>query len=125
MDDSETVANSGTRVALHAGFPNAAAERSSKPPLSLDQLLIRHPSSTYLFRVRGDHWLERGIFDGDIALIDRALPPRLGDLLLIWADEGFTLRAYTADYRPHQPWGVVTTVIHDYRGATNEADPVS
>ena len=121
MDDTETVADGGTRVAVHAGFPNPAADRRGTPsPLSLDRLLIRNPSSTYLFRVRGDDWLEWGIFDGDVAIIDRALTPRLGDLLLIWSGEGFTIRAYTVDYRPHEPWGVVTTVIHDFRGVTKD-----
>ena len=117
MDNSETMADGGTRVAIHAGFPNPAADRRGAPsPLSLDRLIIRHPSSTYLFRVRGDDWLDRGIFDGDIAVIDRALTPHLGDLLLIWAGESFTIRAYTTNYRPHDPWGVITTTIHDYRG---------
>ena len=115
MDDSKLLAESGTSVAIHAGFPNPAADRQSTPPLSLDKLLIRHPSSTYLFRIRGDDWLERGIFDGDIAVIDRALSPRIGDLLLMWAGEGFTIKAYTSNYRPHAPWGVVSTIIHDYR----------
>lgn len=121
MDDSETMANSGTRVAVHAGFPNPAADRSGTPsPLSLDQLLVLHPSSTYFFRISGDSGLERGIFDGDIAIIDRALTPCLGDLLLVWAGEGFTIRAYSTDYRPHEPWGVITSIVHDYRKALHE-----
>jgi SOS-response transcriptional repressor LexA len=122
MDDPKLLAESGTSVAVHAGFPNPAADRQSTPPLSLDKLLIRHPSSTYLFRIRGDDLLERGIFDGDIAVIDRALTPRIGDLLLIWEGEGFTIRAYTATYRPLSPWGVVATIIHDYRGVRHDAN---
>lgn len=123
MDDPKILADSGTRVAVHAGFPNPAADRQSAPPLSLDALLIQHPSSTYLFRIRGDSWLERGIFDGDIALIDRSLSPHLGDLLLLWEDEGFTIRAYTTNYRPLEPWGVVVSIIHDYRGSIDQDDP--
>lgn len=118
MDDSNNLADSGTSIAVHAGFPNPAADRSGAPTLSLDKLLIRHPSSTYLFRIRGDDWLERGIFDGDVAVIDRALTPQIGDLLLMWGGEGFTIRAYTNDYRPISPWGVVSTIIHDYREMT-------
>jgi len=65
-------AHTGTTVSVHAGFPNPAAERSGAP-LSLDKLLVRHPSSTYFFRIRGHTWHRYGVFDGDLAELDRAL----------------------------------------------------
>jgi hypothetical protein len=56
MDDvnllNETELETGTAVATHKGFPNPAAERGGTP-LSLDRLLIKSPSSTYFFRIRG------------------------------------------------------------------------
>ncbi|MEJ0073631.1 MAG: S24 family peptidase [Candidatus Saccharibacteria bacterium] len=67
--------HTGTSVQVHAGLPNPAAERTGAP-LSLDKLLVRHPSSTYFFRIRGHTWHATAVFDGDLAVIDRALTPR-------------------------------------------------
>jgi len=116
MDNNlETVANgkSGTTISVHAGFPNPAANRRGAP-LSLDRLLIKHPSSTYFFRVRGDDWTEVGIFNGDIAVIDRALPPQRSDLVLAWQGENFRLQHFRHWRKDVEPWGVVSSIIHDY-----------
>lgn len=77
----------GTAVGLHAGFPNAATT-SGQGALSLDHLLVRSPSSTYFFRVRGHHWRSEGIDDGDIAIVDRSLPPVQGSTVVWWTDAG-------------------------------------
>lgn len=103
----------GTDISVHAGFPNPAAERSGSP-LSLDRLLIRHPSSTYFFRIRGHHWHRWGVFDGDIAVIDRSLRPRERELVIWWQESGeFSLSPF--DQAEHQPlWGTVTAIIHTF-----------
>lgn len=103
-----------TNIAIHSGFPNPAADQQDRKTalaLDLNQLLVRHPSSTYLFRISGDTWAERGIFDGDIAIIDRALHPQKYDTVLTWQADQFNLTSYdTLD--PHHPWGVVSAIIH-------------
>jgi len=121
-NDLETVANgeSGTTISVHAGFPNPAADRRGAP-LSLDRLLIKHPSSTYFFRVRGDTWTEVGIFDGDIAIIDRALPPQRSDLVLTWHDESFRLQYWRHWREDAEPWGVVSSIVHSYKGPSHES----
>jgi hypothetical protein len=131
QNDSQTLAG-GDGVSVHSGFPNPAldslvqqqAQRpgqgqqqtpSSKLALDLNQLLIRHPSSTYLFRVRGHHWSDQGIFDGDVAVIDRARQARSSDLIIAWRGADSSLcrqRQLTAE---DKPWGVVTAIIHQYR----------
>lgn len=104
-------AETGTSVAIHAGFPNPAAERSSAP-LSLDKLLVRHPSSTYFFRIRGHHWHGHGVFDGDIAVVDRALTPRDRELVVWWQETGdFALSPYDRAARQNT-WGVIAAIIH-------------
>lgn len=114
-NDLETLANSdsGTTISVHAGFPNPAADRRGAP-LSLDRLLIKHPSSTYFFRIRGDDWSEVGIFDGDIAVIDRATSPKRSDLVLAWHGESFRLQHFRHWRKDAEPWGVVSSIIHDY-----------
>lgn len=117
QDHLEPLADSQppTGVSIHNGFPNPAADnfgRKNGLALDLNQLLVQHPSSTYLFRIRGEHWAEQGIFDNDIAIVDRALQARPYDIVLIWDDETFELhRRHTITKNQHV-WGVVSAVIH-------------
>jgi SOS-response transcriptional repressor LexA len=106
-----------TGVSLHAGFPNPALDvfgRHNALALDLNQLLIRHPSSSFLFRIAGEAWAEQGIFDGDIALIDRALTPRKLGLVITWQNDQFTIQRFELLPKREQPWGVVSAIIHQY-----------
>lgn len=108
----ESLRSTGSTMATHKGFPNAAAERG-RAPLSLDRLLISHPVSTYFFRVRGHSWYRLGVFDGDIAVIDRSLTPHEGSLIIDWDETGsFQLRQWSPAI--HHSWGVITSIIHPF-----------
>lgn len=109
----QTAEETGTSVTTHKGFPNAAAERG-QTPLSLDKLLVQHPISTYFFRIRGHSWHRLGMFDGDIAVIDRSRIPREGSIAICWdeASEVHITQWHKADSQ--NLWGVVTSIIHQY-----------
>ncbi len=117
MDDlsllDETSLETGTVVATHKGFPNPAAERG-RAPLSLDRLLIQSPSSTYFFRVRGHSWHRLGIFDGDIAIIDRSCTPTPGKIVIATTDTGELRLDRWGEIRLENLWGVVTSIIHQF-----------
>ena len=102
----------GTAVATHKGFPNPAAERG-RTPLSLDRLLVRSPASTYFFRVRGHHWRRLGIYDGDIAIIDRARTPIPGKIVVAITPTGELVLQEWGKTGLETLWGVVTTTIHE------------
>lgn len=115
FDDVQPGAAGLSEVGIHAGFPNPAAERDhQKPTLSLDQLLIPRPSSTYFFRIAGHQWSDQGINDGDVAVVDRAPQPTKHDLVVAWQDD-FVLRHFDTLTPPVRVWGVVTAVVHRYR----------
>ena len=100
--------------------------------LSLDAHLIQHRESTFFMRVSGDSMRGRGIFDGDLLVVDRALPVTQGCVVIAALDGEFTvkqllhtpdgrvLRAAHPDYpdmliKPEQDfsvWGVVSWNIH-------------
>jgi len=103
-------------VSVHAGFPNPAGDKSLGG-LDLNRLLIQSSASTYLFRLRGDEWESLGIFDGDIAIVDRALDPRKNDLVIWWGeDTGSFAISKSKQVKPGITiWGVVTAVIHQFR----------
>ncbi|HKU18193.1 MAG TPA: S24 family peptidase [Candidatus Saccharimonadales bacterium] len=115
MSDDEQVANQDG-VSVHTGFPNPAAD-TSLHGLDLNTLLIQHSAGTYMFRVRGNEWEGAGVFDGDIAIVDRALNPGLSDVVLWWHE---TEGEFAISTRKHMPtnaklWGVVTATIHQFR----------
>lgn len=65
-----------------AGFPSPATDYL-RERVSLDKMLIKHPSSTFLCRVDGDRLKDHGITDGDLAIVDRSLPVALGRVVVI------------------------------------------
>ncbi|MDB5185321.1 MAG: peptidase [Candidatus Saccharibacteria bacterium] len=116
QDDLQTLASSDPdAVSIHSGFPNPALDRigkGSKLALDLNALLIQHPSSTYLFRIAGHGHESYGLFDGDIAVIDRGLQPRASDLVLAWQPAGFIICLFGKLQLHDSLWGVVSTTIH-------------
>lgn len=112
MDDEEHV----TGVSVHTGFPNPATD-SSLRSLDLNKLLIQHSASTYLFRVRGSEWENAGVFDGDIAIIDRGLDPRKTDIVIWWSEtsNGFSISPYKKVPAEATLWGTITATIHQFR----------
>jgi len=105
-------------VSVHAGFPNPAID-GRLAALDFNQLLIRHAASTYMFRVRGSEWEDSGVFDGDIAVVDRALDPRKTDVVLWWAGQAgeFCISKYSAMSPGATLWGVITATIHQFRSS--------
>jgi hypothetical protein len=117
MDNLQTMAPSNG-VSRHRGFPSSAPRNSGQNPalaLDLNQLLIRQASSTYMFRVSGHHWVDQGIYDGDVAVIDRALQAGSRDLIVAWQGNDARLCRQHQLTAEDTPWGVVTAVIHQYR----------
>lgn len=100
-------------VSVHPGFPNPAADAPLQNP-DFNRLLIQHPSATFCMQVSGHEWEQQGIYDGDIAVIDRALSPRIMDLVIYALDDSFAISRFS-NLVKNEIWGVVTNVIHNRR----------
>ena len=115
-----------------AGFPSPADDVVERR-LSLDAHLIRQPASTFLMRVAGDCLAGAGIRDGDLLVVDRAVPPSTGSVVVAVVDGAFALcrlgrdaggRRVLQSAHPDAPdraldagaeatiWGVARWVIH-------------
>lgn len=103
-------------VSTHYGFPNAAADKTLSS-IDLGKLLVRQPSSTFFMRVRGSAGEQQGIYDGDIVVVDRSIQPRVIDKIIWWQGESFMVGVPALVPKHTAPWGVVTYVIHEFRGA--------
>ena len=103
-------------VSIHTGFPNPATDQRLQT-LDFNKLLIQHSASTYMFRVRGNEWEGAGVFDGDIAVVDRALDQRKTDVVIWWneASGEFAISKFAAMPAGASLWGVVTATVHQFR----------
>lgn len=101
-------------ISIHTGFPNAA-EDSRLHALDLNTLLIQNPISTFFFAIAGNDWEHLGIFDRDIALVDKALHPRPNDHVIWIHQESFAISEQRKTPENAEVWGVVTTIIHPLR----------
>ncbi|QUM88859.1 translesion error-prone DNA polymerase V autoproteolytic subunit [Moritella sp. 36] len=63
------------------GFESPAAEYSQLT-CTLDEILIEHPSSTFIGKACGDSMEGVGIFDGDLLIVDRHVTPRQHDIIV-------------------------------------------
>jgi DNA polymerase V len=76
---------------IQAGFPSPAEDLGAKR-IDLNAELITHPAATYLMRARGNSMKDLGIFDGDILIIDRAIKPKHGHIVIAEIDGEFTVK---------------------------------
>ena len=87
---------------VSAGFPSPADEFIEKA-LDLNELLIRHPSSSFFLRVAGSSMAGAGISDGDLLLVDRAVEPTDGRIVIAVVDGELTVKRlrYTPAGHPY------------------------
>ncbi len=85
---------------LRAGFPSPALDEGARR-IDLNEVLVRHPAATFVMRVAGDSMREAGIDDGDTVVVDRALRPAHGMVVVAVVDGEFTVK------RLHQRQGAV------------------
>ncbi|MGF1764578.1 LexA family protein [Aliivibrio kagoshimensis] len=97
------------------GFESPAAEYSQLP-LSLDELLIEHPSSTFIGQASGDSMEGVGIFDHDILIVDRYVNAKSGDVIVANLNGEFVCKLLNTEQRlllssnsKYQP-----VAIHEY-----------
>lgn len=115
-----------------AGFPSPANDYLGKT-LDLNEYLIKHPAATYFVRVEGSSMIDAGINSGDLLIVDRAIEPRDGSIVVAAINGDFTVKrvkshsgglylvSENTSFSPikitedmdFEIWGVVTHAIHD------------
>ncbi|HXM85500.1 MAG TPA: translesion error-prone DNA polymerase V autoproteolytic subunit [Stellaceae bacterium] len=118
-----------------AGFPSPAADYV-EGSLDLNQRLIARPAATFILRVSGDSMRRAGIHSGDLAIVDRSITPRSGQIVVATLNGEFVVKRLRRRarqiwlepdsddplYRPIEIgedsgleiWGVVTHTIRDH-----------
>lgn len=79
-------------AAVPAGAAAAIDGEVGAESITLDGYLVESPSTTVLVKVRGDSMVEAGVFDGDLAVVDRAVTAQPGDFVVAMIDGEFTFK---------------------------------
>ena len=121
-------------ASVRAGFPSPAEDHMVKR-IDLMEQLIQHPQATFMLRIRGESMRDAGIFDGDVVLVDRAITPGHGQVVVAVIDGEFVCKTLYqragriklkaanvtfADIVPKEGqtleiWGVVIAAIKQFR----------
>jgi DNA polymerase V len=78
---------------VQAGFPSPA-EDHAVTRLDLMAQLIKHPQATFMLRVRGDSMKDAGILDGSVVLVDKAIQPRNGHVVVACIDNEYLCKYF-------------------------------
>lgn len=76
---------------IKAGFPSPA-EDYRHDSLDFNRDYIRHPEASFYGDVEGDSMKDAGIFDGDRVIIDRAVEPHDGSIVVAFLNGEFTMK---------------------------------
>ena len=118
-------------VAVAAGYPSPAQDYF-EGRIDLNQHLIKDVTSTFIVRVTGQSMEQAGISDGDELIVNRALEPKDGSVVVAVLDgeltikrlritaHGVVLQADNPDFPDIRVpalsdlsiWGVATTCLH-------------
>ena len=95
------------------GFPSPAADYVEER-ISLDKRIIPRPAATYFMRAGATHYRE-GILNGALLVVDAALSPGDGALLVCRMEGELRITRYRNSPRPH---------LEDLQTGRREAIPV-
>lgn len=78
------------------GFPSPA-EEYQEPPLSIDERCGVGKPSVFMLIAWGDSMNGLGVYDGDLLVVDRAVEPRAGDVVVARIGADFTVKSYAIE----------------------------
>lgn len=131
------VSSNGYKLPLYsssvaAGFPSPADDHV-EDKLDLNELLVKHPTNTFLVRASGESMLGAGINSDDVLVVDKSIAPTHGKIVVAAIDGHLTVKrlkkmangsVYLMPENDKFPpievreendvhiWGVVRSVIH-------------
>lgn len=80
-------------LGVSAGLPTASDDTIERE-IDLADMLLEHPESTYFIRVVGDSMTDAGISDGDTLIVDCAVQPRAGQIVIAKVYGELTVKRY-------------------------------
>lgn len=81
---------------VRAGFPSPATEEQAHD-IDLESFLLPHPTTMIMVTVQGDSMIDAGIYEGDIAIIDKGKQAVVDDIVVAEVDGDYTLKFLNKD----------------------------
>ena len=89
-------AGSGYKIPLYSHPVQAGAlshaESDVEDLVDLSQRLIRNPSTSFLVRAAGESMIDAGIQEGDLLIVDTAMRPSNGKIVIASIEDEFTVK---------------------------------
>lgn len=100
-------------VSKQTGFPSAATHYA-EPSIDLHNELVTNQDATFFVRVSGNELEYFQIYNEDVLIVDRSLPPANKSLAIVVQEGEFLvkeiqLQKLTSEY---ELWGIITYIIH-------------
>lgn len=76
---------------VNAGFPSPAQDYSEQK-LDLNEHLIKHPSSTFFIKVKGESMIDEGINDKSLLIVDKSLDYKPNNICIACINGDFTVK---------------------------------
>ncbi len=116
------------------GFPSPADDDMDRP-LDFNELLVKNLAATFAVRISGESMRDKGLYPGDIAVVDRARSAISGSIVLGLVGGEFTIKTYRlkaggavmleaanpdfpdiviTEASAFEVWGVVTGIIRTF-----------
>lgn len=80
-------------LGVSAGAPTEGGDEVAEE-IDLTEMLLEHPDSTYFIRVVGDSMTDAGIGNGDTLIVDCAVQPRSGQVVIAKVFGELTVKRY-------------------------------
>lgn len=78
---------------VRAGFPSPTRDYE-EAPLSIDQYTNLSGPSVYMVRAQGNSMQGAGIYSGSLLVVDKAINPKVGDIVIAYVYGGFTVKRF-------------------------------
>lgn len=79
--------------AVSAGSPLPLDDEQCEH-FDVERYLLQHPKSSLYVHVSGDSMIDRGIYDGDILVVDKTIEPFQGAVVVAQNNGGYTIKTY-------------------------------
>lgn len=81
---------------INAGAP-ILSEENYMGRMTVGNVGVKNPQSSFLLRVRGDSMKDAGIFEGDLVIVDNNKQAKNGDVVVAFVDHEHTVKRYVKE----------------------------
>jgi repressor LexA len=77
---------------VRAGLPQPRQEEDDFEVLTIDDYLVPDPNRTFLAKVKGDSMRDASLLDGDMVVVQKNCPTKVGDIVVAVVDGQVTVK---------------------------------